>query len=345
MKIISNKREGNKAFIEAEEAYSQFEAAVENAYVDAGKDVRLPGFRPGKAPKKMIEQALSREAIEHHAAQNLVSDLYPKIIETEKLQPVDYPSVEIVQQEAGKPFIFKLTVELYPEVKLGKYKGLKVEKKTTEVPDEEIIKVLGNIQERFSPLNAEGKKDLLPLDDEFAKKVSKFGSLAELKEEIRGTMAKEKQAEAEADLKNQLVAAASSETKVDIPEAMVRREIDIMFDELKTSLAQSGLAVEDYLKGTKKEEKELREEMKKSAEIRVKGKIVLKAVADAEKIEVTPEEMQAELRLMAESVGEELEPFTQKVGEGTKEYIADYLIRRKALDFLAEKAEVKEAKS
>ena len=115
-----------------------------------------------------------------------------------------------------------------------------------------------------------------------------------------------------------------------------------MLDELKTSLAQSNLTLEDYLRGSKKEEKELRDEMKRSAEIRVKGKIILKAVAEEEKIAVTPEDLQSELKNLAGSSGAKAEDFEKSLGENGKKYIQEYLLRSKALDFLAGKANIKE---
>jgi FKBP-type peptidyl-prolyl cis-trans isomerase (trigger factor) len=342
MRILSQKRENNRVTLEVEEAYSRFQESFEKALVEAGKEIKLPGFRPGKAPRDMIERALNREYVEHRAAQELIAGIYPQLIEEAKIDPVDYPNVEITQQEKEKTFLFKIAVDVYPTVKLGKYKGLKVSKKPTAVTEEEVLKILGNLQERFTVPDKDGKPELLPLDDEFAKKVSRFGTLAELKEEVREALLSEKKAESEADVKNKLVAAASGEAKVDIPPSMVEREVDIMLDELKTSLAQSNLTLEDYLRGSKKEEKELREEMKRSSEIRVKGKIILKAVAEEEKIAVTPEDLQSELKNLAGSSGAKAEDFEKSLGENGKKYIQEYLLRSKALDFLAGKANIKE---
>jgi len=341
MKINTQKREENKVFLEIEEDFSRFEAAIQQAIAEAGREIKLPGFRPGKAPKEMIEKALDREYVEHKAAQSLIADLYPRIIEEGKIDPVDYPNVEITQQEKDKPFAFKITVEVYPKVKLGKYKGLKAGKKPTEVTEEEVLKVLGNLQERFTMANAEGKKELLPLDDEFAKKVSSFGTLAELKEEVHSALTKEKTMESESDVKNKLVALASAEAKVDIPSAMVEREIDVMLDELRGSLSQSGLTLEDYLKGIRKEEGALRGEMKQAAEIRVKGKVILKAIAEEEKLAVSAEDLSAELAEMAKASGQSAEELEKNLADSGRQYINDYLLRRKALDLLVEKADIK----
>ncbi|MFH1347585.1 MAG: trigger factor [Candidatus Margulisiibacteriota bacterium] len=345
MKITSKKREGNKFTMEVEEDYSQFEKSIDKTLIEAGKEINIPGFRPGKAPKEMIERAVNREAIESRAAQDLIADLYPKILEEAEIDPVDFPNVEIVQQKKDKPFVFKISLDVYPEIKLGKYKGLKVDKKEAKVTDEDIEKVLGNLQKRMAMADPEGKKESPPLDDEFAKKVSQHGTLAELKEEIQKAMLKDRQAEADADVKNKLIAEAAAEANVDIPPGMIEREISVMMDELGNSLAQSGLTVKDYLKGIKKDEKELREEFKKSAEIRVRGKIVLRAIAEAEKMKIEPEEMEQEFKNLAATSGQPIEELKNSIEEGSKKFIEDYMLRQKALAFLVEKAKVKEEKS
>lgn len=336
MKILSQKREGNKVILEIEEEYSGFEKAREKALVQAGKEIKIPGFRPGKAPKELVERNVDSEVLENHAAQNLISELYPQIITEAKLDPVDYPKVEVMQQEKNKPFTFKIEVEVYPEVKLGKYKGIKAEKKTPEVKEEEVSQALGNLQNRFKK-----DKEELPLDDEFAKTVSGLGTLAELKEEIKKSLLERKTIEAEEELKNTLIAEVSKNTKAEVPSAMIEHEIEIMLNEFKTSLAEGNLTLEAYLKGTKKEEKALREEFRKSAEIRTKGKIVLHALAEAEKIKVTPEDLEKEIKDLAEASQKSLEEFKESINEGTEKYIEDYLLRRKALNFLVGNAKIK----
>ena len=340
MKIPSTSRDGNKFVIEVEAEYSQFLKAVDQALSEAGKEINIPGFRSGKAPKAMIEKAINSEVLESRAAHDLIADLYPAVIDEVKIDPVDYPNVEILQQQKDKPFIFKISVDVYPEVKLGKYKGLVAEKKEVALSEEEVDRVLGNFQNRLAQTGPDGKRELMPLDDEFAKKVSRHGTLAELKAEVKDAMLKERQAESEADLKNQLIAAAAAETKVDIPPGMIDRETSIMLDELRSSLAQSGLTVEDYLKGIKKEEKDLREEFKKSAEVRVRGKIVLRAIAEAEKMQNTPEELEQEFKNLAATSGQTLTELKEGIEASGQKFIEDYMLRQKALAFLVEKAKI-----
>lgn len=269
--------------LEIEEEYPQFEAEVEKAIIEAAKEMKLPGFRPGKAPRDIAEKNLNRVAIESHATQEFISNLYPKIIDETKIEPVDYPKIEMVTLEKGKPLVFKIEMVVYPDVKLGKYKGIKVEK--------------------------------------------------------------EKDAPSDAEVRNQLVAAVSAEIKADIPQAMVDHEIETMLEEFNASLTQSGLTLEDYLKGIKKEESSLKEELRKSAEIRVKGKLALRAVAEAEKITVVPAEVENEIQAIADQAGKPVENIQKAVRRNGLGYITDYLQRRKALDFLVEKARVVEVES
>jgi len=335
MKILAQKREGNKIFLEIEEDYARFLETFDRTLIEAGKEVKIPGFRPGKAPREMIAKTLERGYVEHRAAQNLIGELYPRIIEAGQIDPVDYPNVEITQLADKKPFLFKLTVEVYPTTKLGKYQGLKVEKHAVAVTGEEVEQILGRLQERFTVADAKGKKTLLPLDDEFAKRVSKYGTLAELKAEVQLATEQERTAEAEADVRTQLITALTSEAKCEIPAAMIDREIEVMLDELKGSLAQAGLTLADYLRGAKKEESALRQEMRAAAETRVKGKVALQAVAAAEKMTVTDAEIAAEVKEMKGP---------EQINPDLKKYVEEYLLRKKALEFILAKAVVKEIK-
>jgi FKBP-type peptidyl-prolyl cis-trans isomerase (trigger factor) len=341
MKITSNQREENKVVLEVEESYSNFKAQVEKELEKAAKEIELPGFRQGKAPKEMVRKAVKQDVLEAHAAQSLVSDIYPQVIKEANLDPVDFPNIEVIQLKKNKPFIFKITVDVYPEVKLGKYKGIKVGKKKVKVAEEGMMKVLEDVHKRFAKAVPEGEK-ALALDDEFAKKFSRFGTLAELKADLLQNMIKEQEQRAEAEVKDKLVALAVKEAKVDIPPGLVESEVNVMLEELNGSLAQQGMTLESYLKATKKEEKELRQEIRKSAQIRANGKVVLLAIAKAEKMTISDEEIDGEVKILAQTSGEKFEDVKKRVKEEGRRYIEEYLLRRKALNFLVEKAKITE---
>ena len=118
MKIRSNTREGNKVILEIEEEYSKLKDAIEETIVETGKEVKLPGFRPGKAPKELVRKALNQEAVEAEAVQRLISSLYPTVLDEAKIDPVDYPNIQILQHKKKKPIVFKVEVDVYPEVKI-----------------------------------------------------------------------------------------------------------------------------------------------------------------------------------------------------------------------------------
>ena len=122
---------------------------------------------------------------------------------------------------------------------------------------------------------------------------------------------------------------------------MIEREINMMMDELKGSLAQSGLTLEDYLKGIKKDDKTLRQEFKKSAEIRVRGKVVLRAIAEEEKMKINAEEIEQEFKNLAANSGQKIEDLKKSIEESGQKFIEDYMLRQKALAFLVEKAKIK----
>ncbi len=430
MKITKNERSGNTATLQIELDYSEFIKAREDALLEASRQINMPGFRPGKAPKAMIEKTVDPKYVEERAAQHLISDAYPQIIKEAGIDPVDYPSIDLLALEPDKPFRFQLKVEIYPEVKLVRIKGMSVEKKPTAVSDDDVIKVLGNLQNRFArsveitdrgiaegdnvdceiaadvegvevkrwprklqhlPIGAglispdfdrkitgmkigetkefklsfkpdhfvaevAGKEvsfkvtvekihghELLPLDDEFAKAVSRYGTLSELKEEIKRSLELEKKEEAEADIKNRLIEEVLKGAKLEVPGALVNYEIDLMIDELKGSLAQSNLTIESYLKGIKKSEDEMRVELANPATQRAKGKIVLKKISEIEGLTVTPQDIDQEIRLMAQGADKPEEEYKGELGEGGLHYIKDYLLRKKALDYLVEHAEIKQS--
>jgi len=429
MKILNQERKDNLVSLEVEVPVKDLNEAEKKTLAKAAKNLKIPGFRKGKAPKSMVEKTFDRQAVRNQAIQDLIGDLFPEIIKKADIKPVDFPKLDVHPPEENKPFTFKIQVEVYPEVKLGKYKGLKLEKLSAGVSDEDVEKALGNIQNRFArpievtdrgcsngdnvtlEIQAEasgaaikrwprklqflpvgsgyispefdkeitglktgenkefkvkfsdkhsikeimGKevsfkvkiekihtRELLPLDDEFAKKVSSFGTLAELKEEVKRSLESQKEQASEADLKNKTIEEVSKNAKLDLPEALVRIEKDELLEELKGSLSRSNLTLEAYLKGVNKKEEDLLKEFEKPATARAMGKVVLKEVAKQEELTVTPDEFEKEVEIIARSAGKDPKEYKKSLHEGGRMYIEDYILRRKALDLIIEQAKIKE---
>jgi trigger factor len=138
MSLQVEKLEGNMAKLTIEASAEDFEEAVEKAYQKNKNKLSVPGFRKGKVPRKMIEQMYGKEVFYEDAANLVIPSAYAKAVDECTEDIVSQPSIDIVQVEAGKPFIFTAEVALKPEVTLGKYKGVEVEKADTSVTDEEI---------------------------------------------------------------------------------------------------------------------------------------------------------------------------------------------------------------
>ena len=427
MKITKQEKTGNKVKLEIEVDYPTFKGAIEKTFEEAAADLAVPGFRKGMVPKNIVEQYLNKDAIVERAAQNMISDLYPEIISAAKIEPVDFPDVVILKNQEGSPFSFSLQVDVYPEVKVGKYKGIKVDKESDGVTDADLDRFISDLRERTAKFievsgrgienddlveidvkarSAEGdiknlsgrkisvlvgrgqvapgfdkeliglnlgqpkefkldlpaehpvkdvagkaiffevtlqkisKKELPELSDQFAKDVSGMPTMELLKEDIKKGLSEEKKAKVEGDLKNKLIEELVAATSADIPQGMIRRETDLMIDELKASLARQRMTFENYLTMTAKSEKDIREELKVGALARVKSKLALRHVAEAEKLAVTAGDLEKELGTLSSSSGETPEKFTNAVGASGLEFIKDYLLRRKALDYIVSQAKI-----
>ena len=152
MKVNLVKIENNKAYLNFEIDEEQFEAAMERSYKKNVKRFAVPGFRRGKAPRKLIERHYGPEVFYEDAARFLLPEAYQKGVEEYKLEPVDQPSFDIQQIEIGKPLIATAEVVVKPEVKIKEYKGLEVEKIVYNVTDEDVEKELSAIQEQNARL-------------------------------------------------------------------------------------------------------------------------------------------------------------------------------------------------
>ncbi|MCM3237181.1 trigger factor [Heyndrickxia oleronia] len=146
------KLEGNQGVLTVEVDADTVKAGLDEAFKKVVKQVNVPGFRKGKMPRGMFEQRFGVESLYQDALDVILPDAYAKAIEETGIEPVDRPEIDIEQMEKGKELIFKATVTVKPEVKLGEYKGLEVEKIETEVTDEDVENELKTLQERHAEL-------------------------------------------------------------------------------------------------------------------------------------------------------------------------------------------------
>jgi trigger factor len=416
------KLEGNQGVLTVEVDAEKVNEGLDAAFKKVVKQVSIPGFRKGKIPRALFEKRFGVEALYQDALDILLPEAYAKAIEETGIEPVDRPEIDIEQLEKGKSLIFTAKVTVKPEVKLGEYKGLEVEKMDTTVTDEDVENELKRLQERHAELvvKEDGKiengdtavidfegfvngeafeggkgenysleigsgtfipgfeeqlvgleagaekeievtfpeeyhaeelagkpatfkikvheikaKQLPALDDEFAKDVNEeVETLDELKAKIKQSLEEAKKNEAETTLRNALVEKAAENAEIDIPEVMVKNETDRMLREFEQRLQMQGLNLNLYYQFSGQDEEAVREQMKADAEKRVRVSLTLEAIAKAENIEVTEEDINKELEEMSNMYGIDVE--TLKNMLGSLEGIKEDLKLRKAIDFLVE---------
>lgn len=422
MSVKWEKQEGNEGVLTVEVDAETFNKALDDAFKKVVKQVSIPGFRKGKVPRGLFEQRFGVESLYQDALDILLPVEYPKAIDEAGIEPVDRPEIDVEKIEKGESLIFTAKVTVKPEVKLGDYKGLNVEKDDTAVTDEDVQEELKGMQNRqaelvvkeegaiengdtvvldfegfvdgeafeggkaenyslevgsgsFIPgfeeqlvgLEAGAEKDVevtfpeeyhaedlaskpavfkvkiheikakeLPaLDDEFAKDVDEeVETLAELTEKTKKRLEEAKENEAEGKLREELVAKASENAEVDIPQAMVDTELDRMMKEFEQRLQMQGMNLELYFQFSGQDEDALKEQMKEDAAKRVKSNLTLEAIAAAENLQVSDEEVEEELSKMAEAYNMPIENIKQAIG--STEAMKEDLKVRKAIDFLVE---------
>ncbi len=421
MSVKVEKIEKNMVEMEIAVTPERFQAAVDQAAKRLAQRVNIPGFRKGKAPRRLVEARLGLETLHHEALDNLLSPAYSEAINESGIFPVDRPEIDVVQMEEGKELIFKAKVMVKPEVELGDYRGLGVEKEAVAVDDNQVDEDLKNKQNQharvitleegtvsangdtanidfegfvdgiafeggkaagydltigsgtFIPgfeeqltgaeigqeidvnvqfpgeyhseelagknavfkvkINRVKRKELSPLDDEFAKDVSEFATLDELKEDIRQKLIKAAEMRAEKNFRNAVVAKVVDNARVEIPEVMITNRIDYMVEELKHNLSHQGLQLEQYLAYAQTSVEDLRERYRSQAAESIKTELVLEAIAKQEGIQVSEDELNEQLASFAATT--DVEQLKKSLAaRGELDSYKESLIVDKTADFL-----------
>ena len=428
MSFTIEKLDKNMAKLTIEVSVEDFEKAVEAAYQKNKGKIEVPGFRKGKVPRKMIEQMYGKEVFFEDAANEVIPEAYEKAYDECEEEIVSAPKIEVTQIEAGKPFIFTAEVALKPEVKLGKYKGIKVDKVAVEVTEEEVNEAIEterknsartvSVEDRpiqdgdttvidfegfvdgvafeggkgenypltigshsfidtfeeqligksindevevnvtfpedyhaeelkgkpalFKVTIKEIKENQLPeLDDEFAEEVSAYDTFAEYKESVKKNLEEKKEADAKNAKEEAVVEAIIADAEMEIPEAMVATQQRQMVDEFAQRLAMQGLSMEQYSQFTGMTAAAMMEQVKPQAEKRIKSRLVLEAVVEAEKIEVSDAEYEEELAKMAEAYKMEVEQIKEIMDDERAVEMKKDMAIQKAVEFVVANAKEK----
>lgn len=422
MSVQVENLEHNMAKLTIEVSAESLEKALNSAYNREKNKISLPGFRKGKVPRQMIEKMYGPEVFYEAATNLLLQEEYPKAYDESGLDIVSQPSIEVVQIEKGKPFIFTAEVAVKPEVTLGKYKGVTVTKIDTSVTDDEIDAeiekqrnnnartvsvergiedgdtavidfegfvddqpfdggkgenydlVIGshsfidNFEEQLigkktgdeidvnvtfpKEYHAEelaGKpalfkvkihevkaKELPELDDEFVQDVSEFDTLSEYKEDIRKRLTERKEKEARSAKEEEAVAKIVDKSQMDIPEAMIDHQVNVMINDFANNLAGQGLNFEQYMQFTGMTPDKFKEQVRPDALKQIQSSLVLEQIAKDENIEVTEEDITAEIEKMAAAYGMEADQLKDYVKEAERDTMKKDIAVQKAVELIME---------
>lgn len=425
MSLQVEKLENNMAKLTIEVPAEELDKAIESAYRKNKNKISIPGFRKGKASRKMIESMYGKEVFYEDAANELIPAAYEKALEECTEDIVSAPRVNVTQIEEGKPFIFTAEVALKPEVTLGKYKGVKVDKIDVSVSEEEVDAQINRERESnartitvedravkdgdMTVIDFEGfvdgvafeggkgenypltigsgafipgfeealiganigeetdvnvtfpedyqaeelagkaavfkctvkeikEKELPELDDEFAAEVSEFDTLAEYKEDVKKKLGEKKAADAKNAKEDAVIDAIVADAKMEIPDAMLETQQRQMVDEFAQRIQSQGLSMEQYMQFTGLTPAAMLEQIKPQALKRIQSRLVLEAVAAAEKIEASDDEFEEEVKTMAEVYQMEADKVKELLGENGAKQVKEDICIRKAVEFVVENA-------
>ncbi len=305
MNIEVKKLSGSEVEISGEIPAEEFEKSWDEALKQIGEKTRLDGFRPGKAPEKVLIEKVGEGEILETAAELCLKKTWPKIVAENKIEALGQPEIVITKLARQNPLGFKIKTAVLPEVKLADYK--KIAGEVMSGPGEEITVAEKEIEGALEYLrksraktpagggsSSGGGGELPELNDEFAKSLGSFENLEALKKNMRENIKLEKTIKAREKKRMELLDLVAASSQIEVPAILVEAEKEKMFSELKGSLDGMGLSWEHYLDHIKKTQEDLAKEWTGEAEKRVRYGLTLREIARTEKIEVAEAELEKE---------------------------------------------------
>lgn len=424
----AEKTEKNVTVLEIEVDAETFEKAVDDVFKKNAEKINVPGFRKGKAPRKIIERMYGEGVFYEDAIEATYPQAYEAAVKEAGISPVDHPKIDVVS--VGKEgYVIKATVTTKPEVKVKNYKGIKVEKTIVEVTDEDINSEIDRIRQRNARLAAvegrsaqkddtavidfEGFVDGLPFeggkgenhnlklgsgqfipgfedqligknvgdevdvnvtfpeeyhekslsgkpavfkvkinelkytelpeaDDDFAKDVSEFNTLAEYKDSIKTKITEAKEHEAENEVEDKLISEVIANMEAEIPEVMFERQLENIASDYDAKMRQQGLDLESYLKYSGSDMESFKKMFREQAERQVKIRLALEEIAKQEKIPVSDEEINEEYQKIADSYQMDAKKVKDYIPQ--EELVKDIVVG-KAIELIKSSAEITEVKA
>ena len=421
MKVNSVEKNGNKATVVVEIDKELMESGVNKAYLKARKNIMVPGFRKGKATRKMIESMYCAHVFYEDGLEEIFPEIYDfAIAHQEGFKAVGRPNLTDMQISDDNIVTLTLTTEIYPEVTLGQYKGLEVEKAQVTVTDEQVQAELDQMaqnvaaietvdgpaklgdtanidfegfdngvpfeggkgenhdlklgsgsfvpgfEEQIVGMSAGEEKDIditfpqdyhkdlagkavvfhvkvnkvtetiVPeMDDEFAKDVSEFDTLEALKADIRAKALERAEKTAQTNFETACVDKAAENTTVDLPNALIERELDTQMERFAYQLQMGGYSMEQYAKMMGGDVSTMRNAFRPSAEKQAKVSVTLEKIAEVENVAVTDEEIAAEIESLAKQYEMEADKVKEMVPAAE---LTESLKTRKAVQIIVDSA-------
>ncbi|TVR73215.1 MAG: trigger factor [Sphaerobacteraceae bacterium] len=385
MKVTVEQQPKSSVILDIVADDDEFKQAVNRAFRRVNELVNVPGFRPGKAPRQLVEQRVGRDLIVQEAHREVMDDLYRRALEQEDIVPVSDPEVDVYQDE---PVGFKVTIQVYPKVDLGDYSTISVEPREVNATEEEVEDVIQNLRKQQStwvepdeprapvegdqvildfevyegdeefhepvvgadfvlgegplfkqieeavkflqpgadaefdinfdeddeevPEQIRGKtlhykvklqevksRELPEVDEEFLKSINEeYSTIEDLREAIRKDLLQNKVQQSRDEFLDEAFEKFAELASLEVPDGLVDRELEREYQQLGERLGQQGMSMDEYLRMTQKTESDIQSEMRPDVANRVRNSLVLEAFGEAEGVEVTDEDINAEIETM-----------------------------------------------
>ena len=427
MSVQVEKLEKNMAKLTVEVSAEDFKAAIKKAFNKNKNRFSIPGFRKGKAPQAMIEKMYGEGVFYEDAADEAINASYAEAMKESGLDIVSRPEVTIEKIGKDEPFVYSALVAVKPEVTLGQYKGVEVEKADASVSAEDVEAELKKVQEQNARLltvedrgvedgdqtvidfegfvdgkgfeggkaedypltigshsfidtfeeqligkkigeecevnvtfpteyhaaDLAGKpatfkvtvkeikvKELPELNDEFASEVSEFDTLDEYKKDVEKKLAEKKEIEANSKNEDAVVAKVVENATMEIPDKMIDAQAENMVQDMARRMQSQGLSLDMYLKYTGMTVEQMKEQARPDAEKRIRTRLVLEAVAQAENIQISDEKVDEEVAKMAEAYKMEVDKLKSYMSESDVKQMKEDLAVQQAVDLLVAEAKL-----
>jgi trigger factor len=418
MKSVVEPLEGNKVKLSVEVDEQEFEKALDAAFRRIAREVRIPGFRPGKAPRRVLEARLGRDVGRQEALRESLPDYYAQAVRDNDVDVIAPPELEITAGREEGPVSFDAVVEVRPQISIAGYSGLRVAVPNPEISDEDVDVQVDRLRSNFGELSPvsrparngdhltvdlkatrsgepvagmttddflyelgsgtafpelddqlqgsrrgdifafdaempdgpvhfqvlvkDVKEKALPdVTDEWASEASEFETVDELRSDIRTRVAAVKRVQAQLALRSQALQALTELVSEEMPEPLVSSELQRQAQDLEDRLAAQGSTLPEYLEAIGQREETLVAELHQRASESVKADLALRALADAESIEVSDAEVDAEIERLAGRIGQKPAQLRRQLERDDRlPAIRSDLRKSKALEWLVEHVEV-----